>query len=495
MLIDARRVAAESTLDADLCIIGAGAAGIAIAREWLRERASVLLLEGGGFAYEPEVQSLYAGRARGTFLGKGSSYLLDTRLRFFGGTTNHWAGFCRPMDPIDFETRPWVPESGWPIGRGELDPYYRRALPILDLEPFDVPGAGERPRLVEASERIETIDVHLSSPTRVGAKYRDEIVGAERVSLLLRGSGVELVTRRDGTAVSHLRVACLSGNRFSVRARAFVLATGGIENARLLLLSRSAHPEGLGNQNDLVGRYFMDHIAMSPGRVLVTRSASALAGFRAQRDEILRRGSVAYLATTASVQRELGLLGFSARLQEPEAGATPLEQALGRAAAEMDGVAPAGATRRRLRVVAEPAPHRESRVTLGPKPDPLGAQRARLDWRVQASDYASIAESLRVLARELGRVAGGRVKLEIQADEGALAPSTEGGAHHMGTTRMHADPRRGVVDANCGVHGVANLYVAGSSVFPTVGTEGTTTLTLVALALRLSDHLKRRLAP
>jgi choline dehydrogenase-like flavoprotein len=300
--------------------------------------------------------------------------------------------------------------------------------------------------------------------------------------------------------VARLQVACLEGPRFSVSARVFVLATGGIENARLLLLSRRDRTQGLGNQHDLVGRFFMDHLSLEAGRALFTRPVGDLSLYRAVRPGG-RVESLGLFTTREAAQREEELLGFSARvLLERGGNRLPADRPLLGIAWAFDhlGEPRSSASARGqaftagLMVVAEQSPKRSSRVTLGTDRDALGQPRARLDWQVSRADYSSIAQSLELMARDLGHAAQGRGQLRISPEE--LRPRSNGWSHHMGTTRMHHDPRSGVVDAQCRVHGVENLYVAGSSVFPTGGSEGTTTFTLLALTLRLSDHLKRELA-
>jgi choline dehydrogenase-like flavoprotein len=145
-----------------------------------------------------------------------------------------------------------------------------------------------------------------------------------------------------------------------------------------------------------------------------------------------------------------------------------------------------------LLCVGEQAPNPESRVTLMEARDRFGLRRAQLDWRLTELDARSVRRTAEIAADALGGALAGRAQLLVS--EADPWPETTGRSHHMGTTRMHADPRRGVVDADCRVHGLANLWIAGSSVFPTCG-YANPTLTLVALAHRLADRLQRELAP
>jgi hypothetical protein len=257
MHIDARTLENGSLIEGDLCIVGAGAAGISIALEWINAGRKVLLLEGGGFDFEPRMQDLY----RGEIVGLPYYPLHAAALHYFGGTTNHWAGMCSPFDPIDFEARPWVPHSGWPITRADLDPFYERAQKVLELTPYYdydadswsrrdstlVPFALDRRALV-------TKMWQFSPPTRFGNRYRDAIVGASAVHLYTYANVCEIQANEVVSAVDELRVRTIDGKEHRVRAARYVLACCTIQNARLLLASNARATSGLGNGHDLVGR-------------------------------------------------------------------------------------------------------------------------------------------------------------------------------------------------------------------------------------------------
>src|SRR5215217_3309226 len=239
MHTDAQRLEDGSLIEGDLCIVGAGAAGISMALEWVGQGRKVLLLEGGGFDPDPRMQDLY----RGEIVGQPYFPLEAARLHYFGGTTNHWAGFCAPFDPIDFEQRDWVPHSGWPIRRADLDPFYARAQRLLDLGPYEY-GAdywgrqgGGRARLPLDAEVVWTKMWQFSPPTRFGRKYRDAIVAARDVHLYTHANVVEIEANEGARAVTGLRVRTLEGKEHRVRARRYVLACCSIQNARLLLAS------------------------------------------------------------------------------------------------------------------------------------------------------------------------------------------------------------------------------------------------------------------
>ena len=244
MLIDARTVPRNKTFEADLCIVGAGAAGITIAREFANKGVSVILLESGGFEFGQKTQDLYAGQAIGRFRHSKRSYVSRVRLRYFGGSTNHWEGWCRPLDAIDFEERSWIPHSGWPFPKSELAAFYKKACDLCEIKPFDYDpqtalSSSRPPLTIGRNDGIVTKTYHISPPTRFGEVYRNEVVDAPNIQVLLHANVVDIVANANASAVDLMEVQTLSGNRLWVRARTYVLATGGIENSRILLFSGS----------------------------------------------------------------------------------------------------------------------------------------------------------------------------------------------------------------------------------------------------------------
>ena len=512
MHIDARTLENGSVVEGDLCIVGAGAAGISMALDWIGAAKSVLLLEGGGFAYDARMQDLY----RGENVGLPYFPLHAARLHYFGGTTGHWAGFCSTFDEIDFVARPWVPHSGWPITRTSLDPYYARAQRVLELGPYDYDAASWRrrnPSLVPLpldARAVWTKIWQFSPPTRMGTRYRDAIVGARNVHLVTHANVCEVETNESASAVSGLRIRTLEGKEMRARARRYVLACSTIQNARLLLASNRRARNGLGNAHDLVGRYFMEHLEMPSGELVFTgQQVPSWKIFEFVWGQTKASGE---LALSAAMQREKRMLNatVSPRPAIPGEAArstfqnnTPeriearrREEQSGRPRTPPASAPPPAAPRVfELHTRQEQAPNPASRVTISRERDALGVPRARLDWRLTPLDRRTFRAFYEVLGRELGRAGVGRVRMldwVTASDDAPWPASLGGGWHHMGTTRMHPDPKQGVVDVNCRVHGVGNLSVAGDSCFPTSGSANPT-LTLVALSLRLSDHLKRAL--
>jgi len=267
MFSDARQLNEGHLVSADVCIIGAGAAGLALARELSATPLRVAVLESGGLRSEAATESLNQGgpECDGEYPVQGS------RARYLGGATNLWSGVCLPLDGIEFESRPWLPESGWPLGKDALDPFYERACAALDLSPpttcqlaaFRAAG-GKAPFVVE-SEDVETIVMQFCGSLRLAETWGREVGASANVTVWLHANAIALETDPRSKHVESLRAACLDGPAFTVSARVFILATGGIENARLLLASNGVSEKGVGNDHNLVGRFFADHYGFVPG--------------------------------------------------------------------------------------------------------------------------------------------------------------------------------------------------------------------------------------
>ena len=521
MFIDGRQVPDDTIIETDIAIIGAGAAGITLAREFIGSLHRVTLIESGGLEPDDATQALYAGES------KGVDYPLEAaRLRYFGGSTNHWGGFCRPLAPIDFEARSWVPHSGWPIARATLDPFYARATAICQLgsgltaDDFDDSAVWQRRADGEGSD-WQPVDLPsddfvtrffiYSAPTRFGDVYRGEIGRAANITTYLNSNVTEIVPDTTAQRVERLSVATLGvdghpGQRFEIRPHVTILACGGIENARLLLLSNSMTTAGLGNGRDLVGRFFMEHVHV-PGQIALialdarTRIATCYDEPQAVGDAEVR----AILMPSDAYLRRERRLGLNIAIYPQRPVATRSEGA----GADAERTAEAGVlgllrlpgtqdtkaadepTIFGASCAAEPVPSPDNRVTLSAERDALGQPRTRLDWRPLPVEQRDLARNVDALARNFGAWGHGIVRALFTERPDWQEEDIGWGNHHMGTTRMAVDPSAGVVDADCRVHGIDNLYVAGSSVFPTGGPVNPT-FTIVALAMRLADHLKSR---
>jgi choline dehydrogenase-like flavoprotein len=274
VLIDARTIGPDETIDADLCIVGGGAAGITIANEFVGHHARVVLIESGGAALSEATQNLYRGAPSAHHY-----HALDAcRFRLLGGSTSYWGGWCRPLDSLDFEERAWVPYSGWPFSRRELEPAYERAQQVCKLGPFDYAvdswkGTREASVLQPGAEHFGNV-VFQIAPVRFGEAYCATLERSTNVRVMLNANAVEVVMDHDHRTAMSVRVATLAGNSLRVRARVVVCAAGGIENARLLLASHGVRNCGIGNEHGLVGRFFADHLHVPIGTVRLRSQVS-----------------------------------------------------------------------------------------------------------------------------------------------------------------------------------------------------------------------------
>ena len=537
MFIDTRQVGDGRALIATVCIIGGGVAGLTIARELDAEGVDTCVLESGGFEPDDATRDLCRGEATGI----DYQFADGCRARFLGGSSNCWGGWSRPLDRWDFEQRDWMPNSGWPFGLDELAPWYARAHRVLKLGPVNFEpayweaaiGRSDVRRLPLTSGSVRDTVSQFSPPVRFGRHYRSELKAARHARIFLHANVTEIVPDPLCTRIQQVRVQTLDGKRMTVAARLFVLATGGIENARLLLASNRVMQAGLGNQHDLVGRYFMDHPRMVVGRVRFSdawsRNKLYDIKYNYMNGAVAAHGQhiAAQLALTPQAMARERVLNarvcFCSEFPgEGSAGALALfrcKQALlakdqpGRRLADdlramardplntfLYGLTRLCHPRALIRnvgfqLIVEPLPDPDSRITLSPvQRDALGLPRVEVHWRLDPLVRRTADRTLALVAQELQATGVAQVGAlpSMERDGWPASFEKEGTWHHMGTTRMHDDERCGVVNRDCRVHGLGNLYVAGSSVFPTAGANFPT-ITLTALSLRLADHIANQL--
>ena len=491
--LDARAVPSGTVLDTDLAIAGGGPAGISLALALAGSGIRVLLLESGGMAFEGKTQALYTGAETGVRYIP----LEASRLRFLGGSSNHWGGWCRPLDAIDFEARPWLAHSGWPITKSALAPYYERAQSLVEAGPFiyddqarwtSALGApialgdgGVRTTYFQFSKQRDNV-----LPTHFGERYADDLKKVGNLSVMLHANVTRLRLTPDARSINRMDVATLSGKRFVVKPKCTVLATGGVETPRLLLASNDVMPNGIGNAHDLVGRFFADHPIPGNTAIIVLFGGNISSYYQQAQPAY---GAIFRAAFTPheSYQRQAGVLCSLATLE----GEVQLDS-IGRAAvaetAAAFGIEAANMRAFTLGCGMEIAPDPDRRLTLTREKDALGMPRLKLDMHIADSDFAHYRATLAELGRQMLAARTGMVRI-LHKTRDEWMSVMDWGNHHMGTARMSLDPKSGVVDANSQVHGVRNLFVAGSSVFPTYGASNPT-LNLVALTLRLADHLK-----
>lgn len=486
MLFDAQKEGFKSReVRYDACIAGSGFAGITIARELAAKGRKVVLLEAGGDDWSDESQNIYEGQ---TVEGDGLEYwggLETCRLRYFGGTSNHWAGLCIPFDAVDFEQREIYDFPNWPFEKSEFDQFFDRAADIIDITGKSfAPPKNDRWK----SSKLRLIGRVKSPPTRLKEKYFAEISANDsNIDLILNCNLVDIRLTSNLAHVEKIITKNYRGQEFSFTANRFVIACGAVENARLLLNCDSQIPTGIGNHSDLVGRCFMEHLNVPMGRFVgdPTFWRGGSKGFKPTRDFIIsqRIGNSSLSLDSDSNPQTYGRLRVLKRIVRDAVCSsdtlTNLSRAISNVNCPGDG---------QISTLCEQVPNRNSRVTLGREKDALGLRRVILNWQINNQDRKTIRTLAMTLATELARQDLGRVQLQDFILDKGSDISIGGHCHQMGTTRMSENSRYGVVDRNSRVHGMDNLYIAGSSIYPTGGGNNPT-LAIVQLSLRLADHL------
>ena len=451
-------------------IIGSGPAGLSLALELERLGKPSIVLEAGGMEYSEESQDHYVGRV----VGDPYYDLSSARLRMFGGSSNHWGGWSRQLDKHDFEARPDFPNTGWPIDADELHAFLPAAQRVLEL-----PTTGNR----HFTEEVDEIEISIKSTVHFNVKYQAHISNSKLVHVAL------------DTAVTDLKA--VAGRIVSVKVRNneqdaeipvqnVILACGGIENSRLLLWSNVTSPEPVVAQAETLGRYWMEHPTFTVG---VASLGSKL------RDKLDKAG-VLFFAPKASALEKYGLLNANIRLvgRGPENGfhraackaANADIVAFGDTADEFGCNAEVG-------ISWEQLPSRDNRIELGDEKDRFGVPRPVLYWKKHDIDYVTVKKALELFGKALVDADLGYVRAAdyVRWQRGFPSNGELAGNHHMGGTRMASSASEGVVDKDLKVFGMQNLFVAGSSVFPTVG-HANPTLTIVQLSIRLAERLAGR---
>lgn len=545
MIIKPNEIGNDQEIEADICIVGAGIAGLTIAREFLNTKKEIIILESGGLTPGSSSDALTTGEN----IGFPYYNLENTRARAFGGTSHYWTVDIkkevngvrlRGMDAIDFEKKDWVPYSGWPISKKDLDPYYEKAHKLFKIGSYSY----DLKDWIEEGELnyLDTNEGNIFSTTifqfaRQDVFFNDyypEFEDADNIRVFLNTTVLTIETTENTKEATSLIVSKPEGETFTVKARNFILAAGGLENPRLLLLSNRYSKNGLGNSNDLVGRFFMEHPHMWGRNAVGTyypsnpyqfnkdglynlhyRNGTPVLGYLALKEHVIRKNKLLNATfeirgssqkyPAGSAEGVLALRKFLSRIKRKRFNKQTIDhlmtfgskanvvlyegfrKLLNGNIEEWDkyGFDDSGIN---INLMAEQVPNPESRVQLGNECDKFGQRKLVLDWKLSEQDLLSMRKSLEIIDNNLQKNNLGYIDIKLKTDK----PQKEikGGFHHMGTTKMHENPDMGVVDANCKLHGTHNLYIAGSSVFPTVG-YANPTLTIAALAIRLADHLKK----
>lgn len=497
---------------ADVCVVGAGAAGIVLAVELARMGKRVVLLEAGGAEIEDRSQDPYGSEVvglphRGVHVG---------RFRAHGGTTNKWGGQILELDAIDFERREWVPGSGWPFAKGKLTRWYARALELEGLGSVQRVDAEVWRELGLAGPQLRELAQYFTRWTpqpNFAELHKRELEGAGiAVWLHANAVGLEL----EGEAVRGVRVRTLGGRETVFRAGQYVFCLGTIESSRFFLQPREG---GLPwNRSGLLGRHFQDHIDSNAAelRVLDRRQ------FHAWFDNVFLRGYKYHpkVRWTEEAMRERRVLNAGATMyflseMDEQIGAIKetvkkvLRGGLGKVgASELRHVLvnlpllgrqtwrykvahrawnPVSAMVK-LRVHCEQEPLGASSITLSGERDALGLLRTRLDWRISEAELRTMLELARVAKRELAGVAEVAIDPELERGDDAYLTGCDDSNHHMGGMRMGATEAEGVVSPELRLFGTRNCYVCSGAVFPTSGFSNPTH-TVLALAVRLAAHL------
>lgn len=523
MFIDAAELPDNARLDCDICIIGAGPAGIVLADGLRRTGLQICLTEAGGLL----PQSEHATPSVSEQLHH--SIIVHPRTRYFGGMSNAWGGVrglnvgLMPLDPIDFEKRSWVPNSGWPISHQEFRPFCERACGLLDEMPsddFDVQRHRDHLLAAFDDDLLRSCMAYLARPIRFGQRYRESLDQARNVRVLLSSYAIEIEESRSGRCIDFIHAVAKNGRKHRLSAGTFVLACGGLETARLLLASKRKHACGVGNQNDLVGRYYMQHPKGSHGHITLRKDSNPKGYVRGlMLDD--RRMQVC-ISLSDQLQRREGLLNhrivlapllqlsgshaarlyneLRAYLREGQrgkalrrvaaAGAIGMPSVVGSTCKNSLLSLPHGTLHYRVINHMEQAPDPSSRIELSRETDRFGIPQLRTRWRINAEEKQSLCRFHEMLGENLRHYGVGslRSRLDPQMDDWPVSSSS---SHDLGTARMHVNPRCGVTDANGGVHGLENLYIIGGALFPTGG-HAYPTLTIIALALRMVAHFATR---
>ncbi len=436
----------------DICIIGSGPAGLTIASEFADANKKICVVESGGLEKSTHADSLREVQNTGEI-----SIMHRSRERRLGGTSSTWTGISAPMDPIDME--------GWPFGLSELIPFYRKSSKygFPEFEKFEIKNWTPILRL-EAKKFIAG-----NPPWHFGNEI-GHIFDKPNIELIVDSTVTHLISK--GTAVTGAQVKKTDGSTKVISAKKFVLAVGGIEAPRLLLLST------LGNEHDQVGRYLMNHPKKALGFFHFTKPTKNIPYILKQTEP----GWSGYLGLRIKedLQKSLGLVNSYFRLEE----VLSLGQKIIRKVFPRMNFA---ITEARLWNFMEMEPIAENRLTLSETLDANGQPIPLIKIATTARDRKSIIELHRIFGEEMERAGIGRLESDLSKID--PWPIVSDASHHIGGTIMGSDPKRSVVDTNLKVHSVDNLYICSSSVFPTSG-NANPTYTIVALAIRLAEYLR-----
>ena len=515
MIRDLLRETPSPDFRPQICIVGAGAAGICLAVELSKQGKSVMLLEGGGRDIEEEAQEPYHSEV----VGHVHRGIHTGRFRAHGGTTTRWGGQIYQLNPEDFERRDWIPASGWPITHAELEPFYERALNFEGLGNVIRNDADVWKTLDLPEPSFSNLQSYLTrwcpepNFARLHAKTLET---AENLQIWLHANALELIL--DNETARALRIRTQQGTEAFIQAEQFIICMGTIECIRFFLQPRAG--ELPWNRSGLLGRHFQDHVDANAAQVLPRNRRQFaelfdnifLRGFKYHpkvrlNPEDQRRARVLNCAATMSFSSDIdealattkatakhllrarfGELTAADVLHSVRHSPLLLRQAT-RYTLHHRVYNPASAEIR-LRVHCEQRPDSESSIMLSNERDSIGLFRARLDWRISQLELATIRTFAEIAATSLTPIAEIQPDPALLDDDPTFLDRCDDSNHHMGGMRMCASPNDGVVTPDLLLHGTRNVHVCSGAVFPTSGFSNPTH-TVLALAMRLADRLTR----
>jgi choline dehydrogenase-like flavoprotein len=523
----------DAVFEADICIVGSGPVGMSVAKEFAGTNVKILILESGGIESEGDVQKLYEIESVGDPRRVDQ---INLRRRIFGGSSYIWTGRCAPFDSMDFAARDWIPYSGWPITKVDVASYFARAGENLGLGPncyddtlWQQFGVSQPAQELNKDKLSPFFWQFSKSPndTRASVNFGRDInlSQAKNIHVLLHANVTNINVNDEKNEFESVDISTLTGREAKVASKILVLACGGIENARLLLASNKKVPEGLGNHSDFVGRFLMDHTLYITGHF--DPDSSDLVRQRFGHYWLDNKGKrhvyLHGMSLSEKIQKEEGLLGCHAFIEEFDVLDDNPMDAFKRLLSALKAKSRGPRFWQDIKVVClnslyilkslyrrvklnrpeinkvkrvelhcmmEQLPNPNSRVKLsGNKVDALGMPISEINWKISDLEKQTFTRMSELVCEEFSRLGLPVPSLSsVLTDEGWKNSASEK-SHPTGSTRMSNNPKDGVVDENLQVHGISNLFVAGSSVFPTSGAANPT-LMIVALAIRLSDHLK-----
>lgn len=524
MIVDTNTLLESVDETFEYCILGGGVAGITLATELLKSEKDICIIEGGDETFTMDSQSLYEPAAA-PLNYEDPTY---DRLRFLGGSSNHWENNTSPLNATDFEEKEWVKNSGWPISYEQIEPYYLKAAEYCGTgsDGYKTQYWADKFQQTDPMQNSSKITTNIvkgaTPPTRFFNKYGDMLKTQKNVTVFKNANLVDIEFDQTSEEIKQITFSNFNKVLHTINAKVFILCLGGIENARYMLIFNQKYQNALGNKGDNVGRYFMDHPVLRAAKLYPNDKdkfsiytmrkhidTKMVSGFIEVDESAIRKHKINNVRIPLFERNNFiiseGIESFHVLSSALDNDHLPdyFGQHLINILSDIDMVSEAIARKTfdsklfdhaddfggyDLPIMIEQTPHRDNRVYLGEAVDKLGIQKILIDWQLHQDDIENMWKALELIGAELGKLGLGRLKVMKEYEERLVSEKMYFSHHHMGTTRMADNVDKGVVDANLKVFGTKNLYISGSSVFPT-GSHLPPTLTIAALTVRLAEHL------